>query len=128
MDMSFITTVRIQPWIIEGYSFSPQNSSGTLTANAVYTFAFEVQAPVTITAMRWRMGATATGNTDTGIYDANGNLLAHTGSTANVASVDNTANLLSSITLAPGRYYMAITPGNATDTYNRLVNEAQGTA
>lgn len=130
-NMGYPTTVdtgQVQPWIIEGYSFIPQNSSGTLTpANSVWTFSFEVTANITVTAMRWRMGATATGNSDLGIYDSGGNLLGHTGSVANTASVDCTANLTANLTLAPGRYYMAITNGNTTDTYNRLVNETAGT-
>lgn len=122
-NMGYPTTVdtgQVQPWIIDSIATAAGTTNGALVANTVYLWAFELYVPCTITALRWRMGATATGNADLGIYDANGNLLGHTGSSANTASTDNTANLLASLTLASGRYYLALSPGNSTDTYTRL--------
>lgn len=120
--MGYPTTVdtgQVQPWILDGASQLVSNGTAALTANTVYVWAEEVQANVTITGMRWRMTATTTGNTSAGIYDGNGNLLAQTGSTLNVANVDNAANFATPLLLSPGRYYLALTPGNGTDTYAR---------
>lgn len=126
--MPFLTLPIPFPWIIDGYSSQPQASNGALTANTVYLYAFEINTTITLTGMRWRMAATATGKTDSGIYDANGNLLASIGATVNTASADNTAAFSGgNLTIPPGRYYMAITPGNATDTYSRLQNLQLGT-
>lgn len=110
-------TSPVQPWIIDNLGIAPAASSHTLTANKGYLWAFELLAPCTITAMRWFMAATVTGTSDAGIYDGSGNLLSHTGAVTNVANVDNSANLLSSLALSPGRYYMALCPSNSTDTY-----------
>ena len=64
------------------------------------------------------MGATTTGTTDMGVYDANGNLLAHTGATTNTAST-NMSQAFSggNLALGPGQYFMALCPSNSTDTY-----------
>ena len=110
-------TAPVQPWIIDMLGVTGPASSHVLTANRVYMWGFELYASCTITAMRWYMAATVTGTTDIGIYDSAGNLLGHTGATANVAALDNSANLIAALALSPGRYYMALCCSNATDTY-----------
>ena len=109
-----------KPWVIDmGLGTDAGVASGVLTANAVYMFPFELLAGVTVTGMRWRMFLTVTGTTDIGIYDQNGNLLAHTGVQTNVASTVQSVNFASALALAPGRYFLALCPSNATDTYGR---------
>lgn len=110
-----------KPWVIDmGLGADGSAASGVLTANVVYLYPFELLAGVTVTGMRWRMFATVTGTTDVGIYDQNGNLLAHTGVQTNLASQVQSANFASALALAPGRYYMALCPSNSTDTYGRV--------
>ena len=122
--MSYASTVdtgQVQPWVIDmGMGADGSAASGTLTANTVYMFPFELLANVTITGMRWRMFVTVTGTTDIGIYDSGGNLLAHTGTQVNAASQVQSANFASVLALSPGRYYMALCPSNSTDTYGRV--------
>lgn len=95
-------------------------ASGVLVANVVYLYAFEVASPTTISGIRTRVTATATGTSDVGIYNAAGNLLVHTGAVANIANTNQTFNFASNYTLSPGLYYLALTPSNSTDTYNRV--------
>lgn len=129
-NMGYPTTVdtgQASPWIIETYGVLGASSNTVLVANKVYMWAFELYANCTITAMRWGTGSTAAGNTDMGIYDSSGNLLAHTGATANSANSNMSANIakdgsgntITSIALAPGKYLMALCPSTSTDTYTR---------
>lgn len=126
--MSYPTTVdtgQVQPWLISNEAVAGPSASHTLTANKVYLYAFETMANITIDAMRWAMAATTTGTTDLGIFDASGNLLAHTGTSTNSANVNISANIakdgagntITSLALAPGRYYTGLCPSNSTDTY-----------
>ncbi len=112
----------IAPWTVSNDAASLTGAATTvLTANVVYLYAFEVMASITVTGCKWHMGTTATGTTDVGVYDANGNLLGHTGAVANVAST-NMSNALSggNLTLAPGQYFLALCPSNSTDTYQAV--------
>ncbi len=124
--MSYPGTVDaggVPPWIVDGGTQLAGNANAALSANTVYLWAFELSDSTTLGGMRWRMAATATGKTDAGIYDASGTLLASIGATANSANVDNTAAFSAgNITLAKGRYLLALTPGNGTDTYERASN------
>ena len=118
---STVDTGQVPPSVIDmGLGADGSAASGVLAANTVYMFPFELLANVTITGMRWRMFATVTGTTDIGIYDSGENLLAHTGVQTNVASLINSANFGSALTISPGRYYMALCPSNSTDTYGRV--------
>lgn len=104
------------PWTITNPEVVMQGSSFVLVANTVYLYAFELLAPVSVASLRYRAGSTATGTVDLGIYDANGNLLGHTGATNTIASgLQSIA--LTSLSLSPGRYLMALCPSNSTDTY-----------
>ncbi len=113
---------QVPPWIISNDAASVNSVlTVTFTANNVFLYAFEVSAPCTITGAKWRMGATVgtggTQTTDIGIYDANGNLLGHTGATTNVASTNMSQAFLSSVLLTPGLYFMAFVSQNGSDTY-----------
>ncbi len=113
-----------QPWILDGGSQLAGNGNAALAANTVYLWALTLPASTTLRGMRWRMAATATGKTDAGIYSADGSTLyASIGATANVANTVNSAPFSGGdITLAAGRYLLALTPGNGTDTYERTAN------
>ena len=130
--MGYPTTVdtgQVTPWLLGAPEINSAASNGVLAANSVYLYVFELMAPVTVTSMRWRMGATATGTSDLGIYDGNGNLLGHTGASTNTASTLMTVALTGgNLALSPGRYSLALCPSNATDTYFRANNMAQSVA
>ncbi len=108
------------PWATTQTELIQGASSSTLGANTVYCYVFEVLATTTYSSMKIRIGATAAGTVDCGIYDSGGNLLIHcTASTALSANVVNTIAFSANITLNPGRYIMALTPSSASDNYFR---------
>lgn len=95
------------------------NSTLALTANNVYVYAFEIAGPVTITAVRWRMGGTATGHSNMALYTFAGSLVSgsDTGAQVNTASAANTFTYSTAISLQAGQYYLALACDNSTDTY-----------
>jgi hypothetical protein len=95
-------------------------TTGGMTANAVYLLAVTVTAACIVSGMRVHIGSTATGTTDMGIYDFNGNLLVHTGAVANTVATTMTNNFSAIYVLGPGNYYLACCPSNATDTYSKV--------
>lgn len=115
---SSVDSGGVAPWAIVEEGIPPSGASHVLTANQVYLWGFEIQTPITIDTLTWKMAATVTGTTDVGIYDANGNLLAHSGATTNVANSNNTATLTNALSIGPGRYLLALCPSNGTDTYS----------
>lgn len=114
----------LAPFILTDNSLLAGGASGVLTANTVYVLAVQIQSGLilAIPAMTWKTTATTTGTTDAGIYDANGNQLSHTGAIANVATSNMRSNLLIAQKLPSGKYYLAMTPSNSTDTYTRVTN------
>ncbi len=105
------------PWLLNE-SVGTAGTANALTANTVYLIPVEVNAPCVATGIRFRIGTATTPSTsDVGIYDMNGNLLGHSGVVTNIASTTITLSFTSPIVLSPGRYMLAITPGNSTDTY-----------
>lgn len=110
----FLPSPHPAPWML--YVDDPINAAaGAVTANTIYLVSYVLAAPVTVPAMRCRYGGTPAGHFDLGLYDQYGNLLGHTGTTAAATGV-NTANLLTPVALAPGRYYLAAWFDNGTDT------------
>jgi hypothetical protein len=113
--MSFITSPAIPPFAL--YADDLAYGTGTSASGAIFIVGKEIQAPVKITGMKCRMGATAAGNIDMGIYDVNFNLLASKGATAAVPNSVNTLTFASPLLLSPGRYWLAwIDTAGATDT------------
>lgn len=83
-----------------------------ITANRAHYCPVRVPELITVYRMVCGTGAGTTGNFDLGIYDAVGNRLVSTGSTAKTtASVDRVVDITDTI-LVPGLYYLAF----ATDT------------
>lgn len=104
------------PWLLND-TIITVGTAATLVANTVYLIPVEVTGQCVATGIRFRT-VVATGTSDVGLYDVNGNLLGHSGATANVASTTQTFNFTSPIPLSPGRYMLAITPSNSTDTFS----------
>src|SRR5947209_8243171 len=103
--------------VSDGETIGLMGSSQTLTANAVYLWAFEIFALTTFTGAKLRIVATATGTTDIGIYTFTGSLLIDTGAIANVANTNMSNNFTANLSIDKGQYFMALCPSNATDTY-----------
>jgi len=121
--MPYPTTVdsgQTPPWIITSEAAVLSSTSSTLATNTVYLFAFELFANISISGVRIRVGSTATGTTDLGIYDVNGNKLVSTGAVSNSSNTTMTNNFSSNYALAPGKYFLAMCVSNNTDTLQRL--------
>ncbi len=95
-------------------------TTGAFTANTVYLLAINLYSPCIVSGMRTHVGSTATGSTDMGIYDTNGNLLVHTGAVTNSASTTQTNNFSSNYALSPGTYFLAFCASNSTDTFSKI--------
>lgn len=108
------------PLILGSDTLMAGSGTAVLAANTVYLYEIVVQVPVTVINMRWKMGSTATGTSDAGIYDSGGNLLGHTGATTNTASQNMNVAMIANVLLSPGKYFIALCPSNATDTYSRI--------
>jgi hypothetical protein len=101
------------PWALIPDGDFDNGTNSTLVADTTYLRGVWVPSACVLTAVRCRVG-TASGNIDCGIYDVNGNLLGHSGLVATVASSINTASMSSSISLSPGRYWLALWVDNST--------------
>lgn len=94
------------PWVLKSGE-EKSSVATTLTDNTTYLLALPpILAATTITGFRYRATA-ATGTIDIGLFDAVGNLLAHTGVISIVGSVV-LANLGTAYTLAPGKYFLGV--------------------
>lgn len=108
-----------QPLIVAGneaIAVSGSAASAVLATNVVYLSAFELLVATTFSGGKWRVGTTATGTADLGIYSFAGSLLANLGGVANVASSPmSQAFSGGNITLPPGQYFAAFCVSNNTD-------------
>lgn len=80
-----------------------------------------VRIPVTIVEFVWYNGATVSGNLDAGIYDSESNLLINTGSTAQSGVSQAQSKSVTSTSINPGVYYLAMCADNTTGIYQRYV-------
>jgi hypothetical protein len=110
---SSVDTGQVQPFVLEEPDVTVM-SGNALTLGVGYFTAIVLYAPVVVTQMRcYITAASPTGNVDMGIYDATGtnsapnNLLGHTGAIAAVTTTF-TQNLTANLSLAPGRYWLAV--------------------
>lgn len=100
-------------------------TSQTLTANQAYFQPFRIDVGMTAVKMCYVVGATAAGNVDLGIYDAEFNLLVSSGATAQ-GTINTLQELdITDTVLRPGSYWMAISAsiGTATAFASPVVDE-----
>jgi hypothetical protein len=120
--MSEITYPVIAPLIICSEAANDvQSLTVTVSTGIEYLYAFKTDTPISVTAIRWDMGATATGKTNAGIYTLAGALVtgSDSGQQVNTASATNTFSYGGSpVYLPPGQYFIAIACTNGTDTYS----------
>lgn len=114
--MSYVAIPPPPDWTIDADEALSSVASAALVANQVYLYACVVLTPVQVAGISLN-AATPTGTVDVGIYDHNGNLLIDSGA---IAAVNATHEypFTSQITLAPGRYFLAMCPSVA-DAYFR---------
>jgi hypothetical protein len=110
--------IAINPWSYQslgiplyGIANTPA-SANYVTVNLALFVPFWVPETVTITKLGWMNGSAVAGNIDVGIYSEAAARLVSTGSTAQSGTSRLQVVDTGDITLARGRYYMAM----ATDT------------
>lgn len=92
----------------------PTSVAWPLTNKAIFV-PIRVAFPVTVYKLVIGAGATVAGNFDIGIYDASGNRLVSSGSTAKGASVAHVLDVTDTV-IGPGVYYLAMS-ANGTNNY-----------
>lgn len=110
------------PWALYDGDPAQASNNGVLVANTCYLAGATLNAPAVLTGIRARFGAGGNGHYDLGIYDSNGNLITHSGSTASATGVA-TYTLATPQVLSPGRYWLAFWIDNATDTVERVTSQ-----
>jgi hypothetical protein len=103
------------PWLTVPRAGAVSGASFPSTANRAALWGVVLSFPVTTTRVAYSVGTADTNSNtyDIGIYDSAGSLKAHIGPTAASTFAGTTGphqlNWTSSITLQPGKYYLAIT-------------------
>lgn len=93
---------------------------GTISNTIVYAMPFLVWEPYTVKAVGVLNGATVNGNWDVGVYSSDGaTKYVSSGATAQSGASAAQIATVTSTTLAPGRYWMAMGVSSATGTYGR---------
>ena len=115
---SSVDSGQIQPFFFGSLADLANAQANLRTANNCYFSPIDVQAHMTVYAMRTQIGTAGNGHIMMGIYDVSGNLLASTPSTLTTTGI-MTLSFNSDLPLAPGRYYSALWIDNAADqTYS----------
>ena len=87
-------------------------------ANLILYIPQYVSAPGLAQGVFWQNGTAVAGNVDVGLYDEDGNLLAHGGLTAAAGvSVPQYVAFASPVLLVTGRYYIAVTATSASQQF-----------
>ncbi len=96
-------------------------ASGAFTANLAVYVPLLLARPVIVSQFFWRNGTVVGGNTDVGIYNADGSTkLTSTGSTANSGTSAIQVVDISNVTLpANARLWLALSSDSGTQTYFR---------
>lgn len=84
-----------------------------------------IERVTTVLQMFTYNGATASGNVDIGIYDYQGNRLVSMGATAQSGTSVIQLYNITNTTLAPGRYFLAMSLSNTTGTFLRVAVQTQ---
>jgi hypothetical protein len=96
------------------------------TANLARMVPFTLVKTATLVKGFWANGATANGNVCVGVYNNAAERLCTTGSVAQTGtSVLQEAALTGTLTLAPGRYYLALSSSSATATFLAVAPNVQ---
>jgi hypothetical protein len=110
------------------YDVLTNGSPGALAANTIYLVQVALYAPLVLFGVRCRIPSGGAGHYDTGIYDANGNLLAHAAASATAlataSAVLTPAFLNGPLSLAPGIYQLGMWIDNVTDIVTRISGNA----
>jgi hypothetical protein len=124
--------VTIHPWSLEsiGAAAVGQSSTGSLQnlASAAWTAAnraiyipFAVTRPLVVAQLYVFNGATVSGNSDCGVYDAVGTRVVSSGSTAQAGTTAYQVFNVTDTLLGPGVFYLALALNNTTGTVRRVV-------
>lgn len=92
-------------------------STAVGTINQAWFYPFRLYETATVVKLSLVIGATAAGNIDIGVYDAQGNLLVSSGSTAQGSTSTLQSIDVTDTTLQPGTYWMAVMGSDATGTW-----------
>lgn len=107
-------------WYLAHPALLSVQPAGASARTAQTTYLHDVWNPYTcvVTGFSIAHGGVSAGNLDMGIYDVNGNLLCHVGSTAASAiNTTQTINLAAPFLLPAGRYTFGFWVDNSLDTY-----------
>lgn len=113
IDSLCLESIGIDSNVATGYG-----SAVWPTANLAIFVPFTVSAPYAIQRIGWMNGAAVSGNVDAGVYAVDGTKLASLGATAQ-SGTNAVQSAALSLTLAPGKYYMALVVDNITGTIQR---------
>lgn len=95
-----------------------QTGVGTETANVLYLGSIQIPESVTLNGVYIYNGPTQVGNVLVSLYDANGNLVASSNSTASSGSYGVQAiPFTSSYAAAAGVYFIGVMPSSSSDTF-----------
>lgn len=100
---------------------------GWPAANRAIYIPFEIDVPLVAQKMVYGISTIAAGNFDMGIYSETGTRLVSTGSTALPGSGTFQSVTITSTTLVPGTYFMAMNVDTGTPTFNRVGGLPAGT-
>jgi hypothetical protein len=92
-------------------------SSTQATANLVRFVPFYITQPIVVVKLLHYNGSTAAGNTDIGIFDANGNRLVAGSNPAQSGTSAWQEHNITDTALNPGRYYVGLKNDGTTGTY-----------
>lgn len=93
------------------------SAGGWPSANRAYFTPFRVPCPMTVYKMGCATGTGTTGNFDLGIYDAFGNQIVSTGSTAKTTASSERIVDVTDTLLLPGLYYLAMATDGVTNYF-----------
>lgn len=113
-----ISSVSIQGVGIEEAATGHSILAGIIwpSSNIAIFVPVKIGYPVTIIKMYWGNGnVVGTNSVDVGIYDSQGNQLVHSGSTATSGASAIQSVSITSTTLEPGLYYLAMAMNGTTD-------------
>jgi len=103
--------------VATGYAFNGGGSVTWFSANAALFIPLTLPKRITAQVLWWANGATVGYNVDCGVYDFTGTLLFHTGNTLSAGVSTIQAVSITATAFGPGRFYMAISCANASQTF-----------